>query len=47
MTLLIAEDVNLLRKIFLVGKRSKFFAVNWDSPPTPEFPIKAWGDNGE
>ena len=35
MTLLIAEDVNLLRRIFLVGKMSTFLAVGWYSTPTP------------
>ena len=40
MTLLIAEDVNLLRRIFLAGKVSKSLAVGWYSPPSPGFPIK-------
>ena len=40
MTLLIAEDVNLLRRIFLAGKLSKSLAVGWYSPPFPGFPIK-------
>ena len=40
MTLLTAENVNLLRTIFLVGKVSNFFAVSWDSPLYPRFPIK-------
>ena len=31
-TFLIAEDVNLLRRTFLVGKMSKFLAVGWYSP---------------
>ena len=31
-TLLIGEDVNLLRGTFLVGETSKFLAVWWDSP---------------
>ena len=40
MKLLIEEDVNSLRKIFLVGKMSRFLAVNWYSSPSPGFPIK-------
>ena len=40
MTLLILEDINLLKKIFLVGKISKFLAVGWYSPPSPGFPIR-------
>ena len=42
MTLLIAEDVNLLRGTFQVGEISIFLAVGWDSPPSspPGFPIK-------
>ena len=32
-TLLIGEDVNWLREIFLVGEMSKILAVGWDSPP--------------
>ena len=39
MTLLIEKDVNLLKGIFLVGEMSKFLAVEWDSPPSPGFPI--------
>ena len=38
MTLLVAEDVNSLRRIFLVGKMTKFLAVGWDSPVSPGFP---------
>ena len=44
-TLLIAKDVNLLRGVFLVGEVSKFLAVGWDSPLSPGFPIKVYGDN--
>ena len=43
MTLLRAEDVNLLRRIFLVEQMSKFLAVGQDSSPSPEFLIKAQG----
>ena len=32
MTVLIGENVNVLRGIFLVGKMSKYLAVEWDSP---------------
>ena len=39
MKLLIMEEVNLLREIFLVGEMSKFLAVGWDSCPSPEFTI--------
>ena len=36
MTLLIAEYVHLLKRIFLVGEMSKFLVVGWDfSPPPP------------
>ena len=45
MTFLIAEEVNLLREIFLVGEMSRFLAVEWDSSPCPEFPINVYGDN--
>ena len=40
MTLLMAQDVNLLRRIFLVVKMNKFFAVGWDPPPSLGFLIK-------
>ena len=40
MTLLIAEDVNLSRIIFVVVKTSKFLHVYWNSLPFPRFPIK-------
>ena len=33
------EDVNLLKRIYLVEKISKFLAVSWDSPPSLEFPV--------
>ena len=46
MTLLIAEDVNLLIGIFLLGEMSKFLAVEWYSPPFSGFPIKVHKDNG-
>ena len=46
MTFLIAEEVNLLRGVFLVGEMSKVLAVGWDSFPTPRFPINVYGDNG-
>ena len=39
MTFLIAEEVNLLRGIFLVGEMSKYLAVGWDSSPSPGFSI--------
>ena len=39
MTFLIAEEVNLLRVIFLVGEMSKYLAVGWDSSPSPGFSI--------
>ena len=35
MTLLIAEDVNLLRGTFQVGEMSIFLAVGWILPPLP------------
>ena len=38
--LLVVEDVNLLRKIFLVGEISTFVAVGWYPSPSPMFPIK-------
>ena len=38
--LFIVEDVNLLRRIFLVVEISKFLAVGWYSPPSPKFLIK-------
>ena len=40
---MIAEDVNLLRGIFLVRDMSKFLAVGRDSAPSPGFPIKVQG----
>ena len=46
MAFLIAEEVNLLRRIFLVGEMSKFLAVGWDSFPSPVFPINVYRDNG-
>ena len=46
MTFLIAEEVNLLRGIFLVGEMSKFLAVGWDFSPSQGFPINVYGDNG-
>ena len=42
MTFLLAED---LRRVFLVGKTNKFLAIAWNSPPSPGFPIKIYGDN--
>ena len=33
MTLLIGDNVILIRVLFPVGKMSKFLAVVWDSPP--------------
>ena len=43
MTLLIAEDINLLRGIFLMGEINKCLAAGLDSPPSPGFPIKVQG----
>ena len=43
-TLLIAEEGNLLRGVFLVGETSKFLIVGWDSPLSLRFPVE--GDNG-
>ena len=40
MTLLIMGNVNLLRRIFLMGKMDKFLAVGLYSPPSPGFPTK-------
>ena len=40
MTLLIAEDAYLLRRIFLVGKMSKCLLVSWYSFLSPGFPMK-------
>ena len=37
MTLLIGEDVNLLKGIFLVGKMRKFMTTKWYSHPSPGF----------
>ena len=45
MTFLIAE-VNLLKEIFLMGEMSTFLAVEWDSSPSPGFPINVYGDDG-
>ena len=45
MTLLIAEEVNLLRGIFLVGEMSKFLAIGWDSSPSPGLPINVYRGN--
>ena len=45
MIILVAEDVNLLRGIFLVGEMSKFSAVGWDPPPYPGFTINVLGNN--
>ena len=39
MTFLIAEEANLLKGIFLMGKMSKSLAVGWDSSPSLGFPI--------
>ena len=44
-TLLITENVNLLRRTFLVGKMSNLLGVGWDSPLYPGFFIKTQGDN--
>ena len=43
MTFFIEEDVNLLRRIFLMGKMSKFLGTGWDSVPFRGFPTKVWG----
>ena len=40
MTLLIGEDVNLLKGVFLVGKMRKFMTTKWYSHPSPGFPRK-------
>ena len=45
MTPLIAEEVDLFRGIFLVGEMNKFFAVGWDSSPSPGLPVNVFGDN--
>ena len=45
MTFLIAEEVNLLRGIFLVKEMSKFLAVGWESSPSPGFSINVYGDS--
>ena len=39
-TLLMVEDVNLLRMIFVAWKICKFLAVGWCFTSSPEFPIK-------
>ena len=44
MTFLIVEEVNLLRRIFVVGEMRNFLAVGWDSSPSPGFPINVYGD---
>ena len=38
--LLIANDLNLLTGIFLMGVMSKFLTVGLDFVPSPGFPIK-------
>ena len=43
---MIAEDINLLSRVFLVGKMSKFFAAGWDSPISPGLPMKVSKGNG-
>ena len=45
--LLIAKDLNLLRGIFLMGKISTFLGVGQDFPPSPGFPIKVQGKEGQ
>ena len=40
MSLLIEENVNSIRRIFLVEKMNKFLAVGWYSPRSLGFPIK-------
>ena len=46
MALLIAKNVNLLRRIFSMGKMSNLLGIGWDSPSSSGFFIKAQGDNG-
>ena len=46
MILLIEDDVNLLSRIFLVRRMSKFFVVGLDSFTYSGFSIKVWGHNG-
>ena len=49
MTFMIGEDVNLLRRILLVWKMSKFLAVGWDSPTLhliPRVSHKSWRKGG-
>ena len=41
--LLIANDLNLLRGIFLLWVMSKFLTVGLDFVPSPGFPIKVQG----
>ena len=43
MTLLIAEGVNLLMRIYLVGKMYKFLAFGRYSPPSQGFPQRFRG----
>ena len=38
--LLIANDLNLLRGIFLMGEMNKFLTVGYDFLPSPGFCIK-------
>ena len=46
MTLLIGEDVNLLRGV-LMGEMSKYLTDGWDSPPIPMFSHKGSGEGGQ
>ena len=46
MTVLIGENVNVLRGIFLVGKMSKYLAVEWDSPSILRVFQKESGEKG-
>ena len=40
MTFFIVEEVNVFKGIFVVKKMSKCLSADWDSYPSPGFPIK-------
>ena len=44
MTLLIGEDLNILRVVFLLGKISKFSPARWNSPTIANFFSKVFGE---
>ena len=44
MTLLIGEDLNILRVVFLLGKINKFSPARWNSPTIANFFSKVFGE---